>query len=79
MSRDHNDPLPVDPHAEPTDTPVLERIALALRTAELGERQRLDLRQRVLARVREQSPAGTTTIRADEMSGSRYSQSRLRL
>ena len=66
MSRDHNDPLPVDPHAEPTETPVLERIALALRTSELGERQRLDLRQRVLARAREQSPAGTTTIRADE-------------
>jgi quercetin dioxygenase-like cupin family protein len=66
VSRDHNDPRPVDPNAEPTDTPILERIALALQTSELGERQRADLRQRVLKRAREQSPAGTTTIRADE-------------
>jgi quercetin dioxygenase-like cupin family protein len=64
MSRDQNDLLPMDPDSDPTDAQVFERVALALQPSELSE-QRSDLRQRVLNRAREQSAAGTVTIRSD--------------
>jgi quercetin dioxygenase-like cupin family protein len=73
VNRDQNDPLILDPDAEAADTLVMERIALALQPIELGERQRSDLRRRVLYQAREQTPAGTTTVRADAVAWFRLS------
>jgi quercetin dioxygenase-like cupin family protein len=67
MSRDQNDLLSMDPNSDPSDVQVFEHVALALQPSELSEQQRSDLRQRALHRAREQSAAGTVTIRSHDV------------
>jgi quercetin dioxygenase-like cupin family protein len=75
MSQERNDPLAVDPDAEPEALQIFERLAAAMQPLELRETQRSALRERVLSRAREFTAPGTVTVRAETLSWTALSES----